>query len=148
MKAVIQRVRRAAVTIDGAVVAQIAHGLLVLLGVAKGDGESDLRYMVEKLAGLRIFADPQGKMNLSLREVGGAALVVSQFTLLGETAKGRRPGFDEAAPPDLARALYEGVIAGLRAYGITVENGRFGAYMQVSLENDGPVTFILDSSIG
>ncbi len=145
MKAVIQRVTWAAVEAEGEVVGRIDHGLLVLLGVAKGDGEPDIRYMIEKISTLRIFSDLQGKMNLSLKDTGGAALMVSQFTLLGETEKGRRPGFDQAAPPDMARTLYERVIAGLHARGVKVERGRFGAHMRVSLENDGPVTFILDS---
>jgi D-tyrosyl-tRNA(Tyr) deacylase len=145
MKAVIQRVSRASVEVEGRPVSHIRHGLLVLLGVAKGDEESDVHYMVEKLATMRIFGDQQGKMNLSLSEAGGALLVVSQFTLLGDTAKGRRPGFDRAAPPDAARLLYEQVVAGLKSRGLEVETGLFGAHMKVSLENDGPVTFILDS---
>ncbi len=145
MKAVIQRVTWAAVEAEGEVVGRIDHGLLVLLGVAKGDEEPDIRYMVEKISTLRIFSDPQGKMNLSLKDTGGAALMVSQFTLLGETEKGRRPGFDQTAPPDTARTLYERVIDGLHARGVKVECGRFGAHTRVSLENDGPVTFVLDS---
>ncbi|MGH7232536.1 MAG: D-aminoacyl-tRNA deacylase [Nitrospiraceae bacterium] len=145
MKAVIQRVTRAAVEVGGDVVGRIDHGALVLLGVGKGDGEADSRYIVEKIASLRIFSDSNGKMNRSLQETGGAALVVSQFTLLGEVDKGRRPGFDQAAPPDIARALYEDVITGLQGMGVRTERGRFGAHMRVSLENDGPVTFILDS---
>jgi D-tyrosyl-tRNA(Tyr) deacylase len=145
MKAVIQRVTWAAVEAEGEEVGRINHGLLVLLGVAKGDGEPDIRYTVEKILTLRIFGDLQGKMNLSLKDTGGAVLMVSQFTLLGETEKGRRPGFDQAAPPDIARTLYERVIAGLQAHGVKVERGRFGAHMRVSLENDGPVTFVLDS---
>jgi D-aminoacyl-tRNA deacylase len=145
MKAVIQRVRRAVVTVDEEIISQINHGLLVLLGVAKGDDEPDARYIVEKIATLRIFAGAAGKMNLSIQDVGGAVVVVSQFTLLGDTAQGRRPGFDQAAPPDRARVLYDAVIAGLKALGIKTDSGRFGAYMTVSLENDGPVTFILDS---
>ena len=145
MRAVIQRVTRASVEIDGQVVGRVGHGLLVLLGVAKGDGESDVRHMVDKIVGLRIFGDQRGKMNLAIGEVGGHVLVVSQFTLLGDTRKGRRPGFDLAAPPDTARLLYERVVAGLRERGLPVETGAFGAHMRVSLENDGPVTFILDS---
>ncbi len=145
MKAVIQRVLRASVEVEGQIVGQIGPGLLVLLGVAKGDGEADVQYMVEKLAALRIFADQQGKMNLSIGEAGGALLVVSQFTLLGETDKGRRPGFDKAAPPETARLLYEQVAAGLKSRGLHVETGVFGAHMKVELLNDGPVTFILDS---
>ncbi len=149
MKAVLQRVTRASVKVDGQVLGEIAGGLLILLGVAKGDGEADVRYMLEKIPGLRIFSDEQGKMNRSVTELagegGGAVLVVSQFTLLGDTDRGRRPGFDQAAPPDVARTLYEQVVAGLKQRGLAVETGLFGAYMTVSLENDGPVTFILDS---
>ncbi|MCW5797035.1 MAG: D-tyrosyl-tRNA(Tyr) deacylase [Nitrospira sp.] len=145
MKAVIQRVTRASVEVDGQVVGRIDLGLLVLLGVAKGDGERDLSYVVEKLQTLRIFSDDQGKMSRSLRDVGGALLVVSQFTLLGDTAKGRRPGFDLAAPPEAARALYEEAVRRLRHEGLQVETGVFGAHMQVELLNDGPVTFIVDS---
>ena len=149
MKAVLQRVTRASVKVDGQVLGEIAGGLLILLGVAKGDGEADVHYMLEKIPGLRIFSDEQGKMNRSVTELagegGGAVLVVSQFTLLGDTDRGRRPGFDQAAPPDVARTLYEQVVAGLKQRGLAVETGLFGAYMTVSLENDGPVTFILDS---
>lgn len=145
MKAVIQRVTRASVEVDGQVVGRIGIGLLVLLGVAKGDEECDLSYLVEKLQTLRIFGDDQGKMNRSLVDAGGALLVVSQFTLLGDTTKGRRPGFDLAAPPDEARALYEQAVNRLRTAGLKVETGIFGAHMQVELLNDGPVTFILDS---
>lgn len=145
MKAVLQRVTSASVEIEGQVVGQIRSGLLVLLGVAKGDDESDGRYLVEKIRTLRIFPDEQGKMNRSLVDVGGAVLLVSQFTLLGRTANGRRPSFDEAAPPDEARRLYELVAAELRAQGTAVETGVFAAHMQVALLNDGPVTFVLDS---
>jgi len=152
MKAVLQRVTRASVKVDGQVLGEIAGGLLILLGVAKGDGEADVRYMLEKIPGLRIFSDEQGKMNRSITELAGegsgAVLVVSQFTLLGDTDRGRRPGFDQAAPPDVARTLYEQVVAGLKQRGLAVETGLFGAYMTVSLENDGPVTFILDSRDG
>jgi D-tyrosyl-tRNA(Tyr) deacylase len=145
MRAVIQRVNEASVEVAGQVIGRIDQGLLVLLGVAKGDQESDVQYMVDKIATLRIFSDEQGKMNRSLSEAGGKALVVSQFTLLGDTSKGRRPGFDQAAPPDTAQALYNKVVAGLQAQGIPVQTGKFGAHMQVSLLNDGPVTFVLDS---
>lgn len=148
MRAIIQRVSRASVVVDGKVEGQIGAGLLVLLGVAKGDGAPDVQYMVEKIATLRIFGDQQGKMNLSLGEVGGAVLIVSQFTLVGDTDKGRRPGFDKAAPPDTARTLYDQVVDGLKGRGLRVETGLFGAHMRVSLENDGPVTFILDSRPG
>lgn len=145
MKAIIQRVTRASVEVDGQIVGRIGLGLLVLLGVAKGDEERDVSYMVEKLHTLRIFGDAQGKMNRSLIDVGGALLIVSQFTLLGETGKGRRPGFDLAASPEAARALYDEVVRRVRCAGLPVETGIFGAHMQVELLNDGPVTFILDS---
>ena len=119
--------------------------MLVLLGVAKGDGEADCRYLVEKLRTFRIFSDEQGKMNRSLVDIRGFVLLVSQFTLLGSTATGRRPSFDGAAPPDIAKRLYEQVAADLRAAGTPVETGRFAAHMRVALVNDGPVTFALDS---
>ena len=145
MKAVIQRVTRASVHVEGKTVGQIEYGLLALLGVAKGDGESDGRYLVEKIRTLRIFSDEQGKMNCSLADIGGSVLLVSQFTLLGRTANGRRPSFDEAAPPEEAKGLYEQVVAKLREHGTHVETGVFAAHMQVELLNDGPVTFVLDS---
>ncbi len=148
MKAVIQRVTEASVEVEGRIVSQIRSGLAVLLGVAKGDGEPDGRYLVEKIRTLRIFSDEQGKMNRSLVDVGGSVLLVSQFTLLGRTANGRRPSFDEAAPPDEARRLYEQIATDLRAQGTTVETGVFAAYMKVALLNDGPVTFVLDSREG
>lgn len=145
MKAVIQRVTRASVEVEGRTVGAIGAGLLVLLGVAKGDSEADCRFMVEKLRGLRIFADDAGKMNRSLADVGGAILLVSQFTLLGNTKSGRRPGFDDAAPPEEAKRVYEQVSASLKAQGTMVETGVFAAHMKVELVNDGPVTFLLDS---
>jgi D-tyrosyl-tRNA(Tyr) deacylase len=145
MKAVIQRVTRASVEVEGRTVGAIRAGLLVLLGVARGDGEADCRFMIEKLCGLRIFADDAGKMNRSLTDVGGEILLVSQFTLLGNTRSGRRPGFDDAAPPEEAKRLYEQVMIGLRAAGTAVESGVFAAHMKVELVNDGPVTFLLDS---
>ncbi|NOS78623.1 MAG: D-tyrosyl-tRNA(Tyr) deacylase [Nitrospira sp.] len=145
MKAILQRVTSASVEVDGTVVGQIGTGLLVFVGVAKGDGEADCRYLVEKLRTFRIFSDEQGKMNRSLMDVGGAVLLVSQFTLLGRTTNGRRPSFDDAAPPDEARGLYEQMAADLRATGTSVETGRFAAHMRVALVNDGPVTFTLDS---
>ncbi|THJ24096.1 MAG: D-tyrosyl-tRNA(Tyr) deacylase [Nitrospira sp. CG24E] len=148
MKAVIQRVTRAAVHIEGQTVGQIGPGLLVLLGVAKGDGEIDSRYLIDKIRTLRIFSDVQGKMNRSPADTGGSVLLVSQFTLLGRTSKGRRPSFDEAAPPDEAKRLYEAVAIDLRAQGIPVETGVFAADMQVELLNDGPVTFVIDSRSG
>jgi D-tyrosyl-tRNA(Tyr) deacylase len=145
MKAVIQRVIRASVHVDDKTVGQIESGLLVLLGVAKGDGELDGRYLVEKIRTLRIFSDEQGKMNRSLADIGGSVLLVSQFTLLGRMANGRRPSFDEAALPDEAKRLYEQVVEELRDHGTHVETGIFAAHMQVELLNDGPVTFVLDS---
>ena len=148
MKAVIQRVISASVEVDGQVVGEIRHGLMVLLGVAKGDAESDIRYLIDKIRSLRIFSDEQGKMNRSLVDVGGAVLLVSQFTLLGRTANGRRPSFDDAAPPELAKRLYEQVATGLRESGTVVETGIFAAHMKVALVNDGPVTFVLDSQEG
>ena len=145
MKAVIQRVTSASVHVEGKIVGQIESGLLVLLGVARGDGETDGRYLVEKIRTLRIFSDEQGKMNRSLVDIQGSVLLVSQFTLLGRTANGRRPSFDEAAPPEEAKRLYEQVVKELRALGTFVETGVFAAHMQVELLNDGPVTFVLDS---
>ena len=146
MKAVIQRVTRASVAVDGKVVGQIRGGLLVLLGVAKGDTEVDLRYLVEKIPALRIFSDESGKMNRSLAEIGGGLLAISQFTLLGDTRKGRRPGFDQAADPATAKRLFEQFVGTLRkSTDLTIEAGVFGAHMKVELLNDGPVTFILDS---
>jgi D-tyrosyl-tRNA(Tyr) deacylase len=145
MKAIVQRVTSASVEVDGTVVGQIGTGLLVLVGVAKGDEKADCRYLVEKLRTFLIFSDEQGKMNRSLVDVGGAVLLVSQFTLLGSTVNGRRPSFDGAAPPDVAKRLYEQVAADLRAAGTPVETGVFAAHMRVALVNDGPVTFALDS---
>src|SRR5262245_20644958 len=145
MKAVIQRVTRASVQVEGKTVGQIESGLLILLGVAKGDGQTDGRYLIEKICTLRIFSDEQGKMNRSLVDIGGSVLLISQFTLLGKTTKGRRPSFDEAAQPEEAKRLYEQVVEGIRSHGIRVETGVFAACMQVELLNDGPVTFVLDS---
>ncbi len=145
MKAVIQRVSHASVEVSGQVVGRIETGLLVLLGVAKGDADVDSRYLVEKIRTLRIFSDQQGKMNHSLEDIGGSVLLVSQFTLLGRTTNGRRPSFDEAALPDEAKRLYEQVATELRALGTKVVTGRFAAHMRVELLNDGPVTFVLDS---
>ncbi|MEK6783864.1 MAG: D-aminoacyl-tRNA deacylase [Nitrospirota bacterium] len=148
MRAVFQRVTSASVEVDGKVVGRIQQGMMVLLGVAKGDDASDAKYLVDKIRTLRIFADEQGKMNRSLTDVGGGVLLVSQFTLLGRTTNGRRPSFDGAAPPDLAKRLYEQVAADLRACGTPVETGVFAAHMQVALVNDGPVTFVVDSREG
>ena len=145
MRAVLQRVRSASVTVDGETIAFIAHGLVVLLGVAKDDTEADATYMADKIPHLRIFPDEAGKMNRSIGEVKGELLMVSQFTLLGDTHRGRRPGFDAAAPPDTAQRLYESVAHAIREQGVQVQTGKFGANMVVTLENDGPVTFVLDS---
>jgi len=146
MRAVIQRVIRARVSVGGEVVGHIGPGLLVLLGVAKDDTKADAEYLAAKTTGLRIFADENGKMNLSLAETHGAVLVVSQFTLYGDTRKGKRPSFDEAAPPELARELYEYFVAKIREVGMPCETGRFQAMMHVELVNDGPVTILLDSA--
>ena len=148
MKAVIQRVTEASVEVEGRIVGKISNGLLVLLAVAKGDGDSDSRFLVDKLKNLRIFSDEAGKMNRSLADVGGSILLVSQFTLLGNTKNGRRPGFDEAGPPEEAKRLYERMAEELRAQGTVVETGVFAAHMKVTLLNDGPVTFILDNREG
>jgi D-aminoacyl-tRNA deacylase len=145
MRAVLQRVSRARVVVDGEVIGDIGRGLLVLLGVATGDTPEQARWLADKALGLRIFADAEGKMNLSLLDVGGELLVVSQFTLYGDCRKGRRPSFALAAGPDLAVPLYEAFIAAARAQGVKTASGRFGAMMQVELVNDGPVTLILDS---
>lgn len=144
MKTVIQRVRSAAVTVEGRIVGQIGQGLLVLLGVEKGDDQARADWLAEKIAGLRIFSDGEGKMNLSVRDVGGGLLVVSQFTLAGNCAKGKRPSFDTAAPPAEGQRLYEYFVAATRKLGLPVETGIFQADMQVALVNDGPVTFILE----
>ncbi len=145
MRAVVQRVRFARVEVAGEVVGAIGTGLLVLLSVAKDDVANDRAYLVDKIGGLRIFADEQGKMNLDVRQAGGALLLVSQFTLHGDVRRGRRPGFTDAMAPDGAAPEVERVAADLRALGIQVAQGVFGADMQVSLCNDGPVTILLDS---
>jgi len=145
MRAVLQRVTRARVEVDGAVIGEIGPGLLVLLGVAKSDRSADAEFLAAKIAGLRVFADQEGKMNRSVVEAGGALLVVSQFTLYGDTRKGRRPSFDLAAPPQQARALYEHFAQSARRLGLRVETGKFQAMMAVSLTNDGPVTLIVES---
>ena len=141
----VQRVSRASVAVNGQVVGRIGAGFLVLLGVAQDDAGSDADYLAEKVAGLRVFEDEDGKMNRSLAEVGGAVLAVSQFTLLGDARKGRRPSFDAAARPERAHELYRHFVANLRDAGLEVETGRFQATMQVELVNDGPVTILLDS---
>lgn len=145
MRAVIQRVRSAQVEVEQQIVGQIEIGLVVLLGVQVGDTERDLAYLVDKTSGLRIFPDSEGKMNLSVQDVGGSLLVVSQFTLLGDCRKGKRPSFAQAAPPEIAKTMYEAFIEQARQRTLRVETGVFQADMQVSLCNDGPVTVILDS---
>lgn len=145
MRAVLQRVQHAQVVVDGNVVGKIGHGFLVLLGVGKADTEDDARYLAGKIAGMRIFSDAEGKFNLALADIGGAVLLVSQFTLYADTRKGRRPSFIDAALPEPAEALVELCAHYLREAGIPVESGKFGAHMEVSLLNDGPVTILLDS---
>ena len=145
MRAVVQRVSSASVTVDQQVVGNIERGLLVLLGVEQQDQSSDASYMSDKLIGLRIFDDAVGKMNLSVTDVGGSILLISQFTLLGDCRKGRRPSFDAAALPDVARSLYEQFVKEISELGIPVATGVFQATMDVELTNQGPVTFILDS---
>jgi len=145
MRAVVQRVSEASVMVDGQTVGAIRQGLMVLLGVARGDTSRDAVYLAEKTCGLRIFQDQQGKMNRSVEDISGNVLVVSQFTLLGDCRKGRRPGFTDAAEPELADKLYEEYVALLRQRGVTVATGVFRAEMKVGLVNDGPVTMLLDS---
>ena len=145
MRAVLQRVKRASVTVDGAEVGAIGPGWLVLLGVKAEDNAQDALYLADKTMNLRGFSDPDGKMNLSLLDLKGSALVVSQFTLYGDCRKGRRPGFSDAARPDLADELYQAFVARLRESGVTVATGQFQAEMKVELVNEGPVTFLLDS---
>jgi len=145
MRACIQRVSQSRVLVEGKTVGQIGTGLLVLLGVAREDTEDDLRWLADKIAGLRIFEDEQGKMNLALADVKGAMLVVSQFTLLGDCRKGRRPSFVAAAPPEMAERMYQQFVQHVQAQGIPVETGRFQTDMQVELTNDGPVTLWIDS---
>ena len=148
MRAVVQRVLRAAVTVDERTVGEIDRGLLVLVGVERGDDVADSQYIAAKIRDLRVFedpSDPSRHVNLAVRDVGGCVLVVSQFTLAGDCRKGRRPSFDQAAPPDMARPLYERVVEELNSSGIPTATGEFQAVMQVSLINDGPVTLLLDS---
>ena len=146
MRACIQRVSQAEVAVDGEVIGRIGRGLVVLLGVAHEDGQGQVDWLADKIVGLRIFEDEAGKMNRSLAEVGGAMLVVSQFTLYGDSRKGRRPSFTDAAPPELAEQLYEAFVESVRAQGIEVTTGRFRAHMRVSLVNDGPVTLWIDTA--
>jgi len=141
----VQRVSEASVTVDGDVVGQIGHGMLVLLGITQDDSRRDVQFMAEKTTGLRVFEDAEGKMNRSLIDVGGGMLVVSQFTLLGDCRKGRRPSFIAAAEPELAERLYEEFVAEVQQRNVEVATGRFRAHMDVALVNDGPVTLLLDS---
>jgi len=145
MRVVIQRVSRASVAVEGETVASIGRGLVVLVGAAQGDGEAEARRLAQKCVELRIFSDGEGKFNLSLLDVGGEALVVSQFTLLADSRKGRRPSFAEAASPELAEPLVETFAEAMREAGVSVQTGRFGARMTVELANEGPVTIVLDS---
>jgi len=145
MKAVIQRVKSAQVCVEGRVTGRIGKGLLVLLGVGRGDGEEDLSFLVSKIPELRIFEDASGKFNLSLKEINGEILIVSQFTLYGDCRKGRRPSFTEAEEPARAKNLYEQFVSTLRGQGVPVQTGEFQAKMEVHLINDGPVTLLLDS---
>lgn len=145
MRAVIQRVEQASVSVEGEIRGQIGAGFLVLIGVEEGDGDADFKYIADKVPNLRVFEDDQGKMNRSLLDVGGEVLAVSQFTLLGDARGGRRPSFIAAARPETADPMYERLVAEWRARGIRVETGVFGAHMKVALVNDGPVTILLDS---
>ena len=146
MRAVLQRVSRAQVAVDGEIVAEVGRGLVVLLGVTHADTEGDADYLADKIAGLRLFEDENGKMNLDAAAVGGGILVVSQFTLYGDVRRGKRPSFDAAAPPERARQLYEYFAERIRAAGLLCQTGRFQEMMEVELVNEGPVTILLDSS--
>ncbi len=146
MRAVVQRVSRAQVTVNDEIVARIGVGLLVLLGVGRDDTEADATYLAEKITGLRVFEDAEGKMNRSAQDVGGSVLAVSQFTLYGDVRRGKRPSFDAAAPPEKARQLYEFFVEQIRAAGLRCETGRFQEMMKVELVNEGPVTILLDSA--
>ena len=148
MRCVVQRVSRASVTVEGKTTGEVEKGYMVLVGVEQGDAEQDVRYCADKVAGLRVFEDENGKMNRSVKDVGGAVLAVSQFTLLGDARHGRRPSFSNAARPEEANALYEAFCQALRAENIRVETGVFQTDMQVELVNDGPVTILLDSRKG
>jgi D-tyrosyl-tRNA(Tyr) deacylase len=146
MRAVVQRVSRAQVAVQGEVTGRINRGIVVLLAVGNADGESDADYLADKIVGLRIFEDESGKMNLAVSDIRGEVLVVSQFTLYGDVRRGKRPSYDQAAPPQQARELYEYFVERIRATGLVCETGRFQETMQVELVNDGPVTIILDSA--
>lgn len=144
VRVVVQRVARASVTVDGREVGAVERGLVVLVGIASGDGDEAVAWMADKVAGLRVFPDDDGKMNRSLLEIGGGALVVSQFTLYGDATRGRRPSFIEAAPPEAAEPIYQRFVEALRGRGVPVATGVFGATMAISLVNDGPVTLVIE----
>lgn len=144
MRALIQRVSRASVTVDGEVVGTIQQGFVVLLGVTHEDGELEAEWMANKVAGLRLFEDDEGKMNLSLKQVGGSVLAISQFTLYADASRGRRPSFTDAAPPEVAEPLVDHFVEHLRRRGLVVATGVFGAYMDVEIHNDGPVTLMIE----
>jgi len=146
MRVVVQRVKQARVDIAGETTAMVGEGFLLLLGVQKNDSEGDVKYLVDRVLGLRIFEDARGKMNLSIMDKGGAILIISQFTLYGDCRKGRRPSFDDAAPMELAKNLYNLFVEKIKERGVRVETGRFGSFMDVSLINSGPATFLLDSN--
>lgn len=148
LKAVVQRVSAANVTVDGEIVGEINEGLMILLGITEGDTEKDIEVIVNKLINLRIFEDDEQKMNLSLVDIGGSILSISQFTLYGDVRKGRRPSFSKAAPPEIAEKLYDTFNDYIKSLGVHVETGSFGAMMDVSLTNDGPVTFVIESIDG
>jgi D-tyrosyl-tRNA(Tyr) deacylase len=148
MRAVVQRVSRASVTVDGTITGSIKRGLLVFLGIGKKDTEKDVAFISEKIVNLRIFEDSINKMNLSIKDIGGSVLLISQFTLYGECRKGRRPDFTAAGPPEMAQQIYEETIAAVKEKGVPVETGVFAAHMDIDSVNDGPVTLILDSQRG
>lgn len=146
MRACVQRVSEAHVKVDGAEIGRIGRGLVVLLGVGHDDGEAEVKWLADKIIGLRVFEDVAGKMNLSLADVGGAMLVISQFTLFGDCRRGRRPSFTDSAPPELAERLYEAFVSAVRRGGVEVGTGKFREHMLVSLVNDGPVTLWIDTA--
>lgn len=146
MRVLLQRVSRAGVTVDGELAGAIEQGFVALVGVTHGDSQTEVDWLVNKVAGLRVFEDDQGKMNVGLLDIGGSVLVISQFTLYGDASRGRRPSFTDAAPPDIAEPLVERFAAGLRERGLHVESGVFGAHMEVEIHNDGPVTMMLEKT--
>lgn len=146
MKALLQRVTSAKVTVDSKIIGEIPEGWLVFLGVGQGDSAAEIPKLVDKILGLRLFSDAEGRFNLSVQDTRGALLIVSQFTLFADCSRGRRPGFTNAAPPEVARSLYEQFVEGMRSSGLLIQTGSFGADMKVSLVNDGPVTVMLDTA--